>query len=101
MTYTFRCTGELREGAVKENVVKSLSRLFKTSPEKIGRLFDQQHEFVLTDLSKEVASDYRNAFSRAGAVGYITSTDASLTLKLSATFLFIKLIKDKARQQNG
>ena len=95
MTYTFRYAGELREGAIEENVVKNLSRLFKTPPEKIEQLFNQQYEFVVNDLSKEVASDYRNAFSRAGAVGYITSIDTTEKESSQSTFNSVEDITNK------
>ena len=68
MSYSVVFTGKLKAGASHDEVMKSLSLLFKKDIDFINRLFSGQHVIIKRDLDQESAQKYKMALGNAGAI---------------------------------
>lgn len=78
MTYRFHFQGELRKNVSAAQAQKNLARLFRVTETEIAPLFTQEYEFIRDNIDETTANDYREAFNKAGAVGYVKESTAPL-----------------------
>ena len=67
-TYEIVFNGELAEGAERDTVITTLAGLFKTSNDKIARLFGGGEFILKSNLDEANAKRYQKTLHRAGAV---------------------------------
>ncbi len=69
--------GEVDAGRDAEEVKNNLGVLFKTSGEKVDRLFAKRTVVIKDDVDYQVAMTYKSALKKAGAVCHVESLAAS------------------------
>ena len=67
-TYEIVFNGELAEGAERDTVITNLAGLFKTSNDKIARLFGGGEFILKSNLDEANAKRYQKTLHKAGAV---------------------------------
>ena len=73
--------GKLVRGMTQPQVVANLARLFKTSPERIERLFSGGRHVLKSGLTEAQAHRYRQALKQAGAIVVVVDNEAQADLK--------------------
>lgn len=66
--YDIYFTGKVAEGVSEETAQQNLAQLFKTSVDKVGRLFNGKPQILKRGMDKTASLKYKAAFENAGLV---------------------------------
>lgn len=85
-TYRLVFSGELAEGADREQVVERLTRLFKKTPQQLESLFDGSRHVLKGKLTQDQAQSFRKVLEATGARVTVESAPAVTTPTPTETF---------------